>query len=154
MRPEKLETLLDWLQLAHEDLETARILLNHESVHPRKSCFNVQQSVEKYFKAVLVFNDSDFTKTHDLQELARHLPENAPCPLNEKELALLTNYAVEIRYPGALEDLSVDEAEDSLQLGSEVERTTRNYLLDQLGQVEGAEDLRKILKDSNPESEL
>jgi len=63
--------------------------------------FHAQQAVEKYLKALLVRQQIEFPKTHDIEKLLRLLrtvyPELADSLLDAK---WLTPCGVEIRYPG------------------------------------------------------
>ena len=52
MNPQDSEYPEDWIEVAEEDLEMSMILL--ESGHPRGAGYNLQQAVEKFFKAYLI----------------------------------------------------------------------------------------------------
>ena len=73
--------------------------------------FHLQQAVEKALKAYLVWRDCAFRKTHDLLELANLCVEVDP-QLTEplEDLAALTRYAWEFRYPGESPEPSIEEA--------------------------------------------
>ena len=58
-----------WLRYAEEDLTTAETLLRQPHVVPRHVCWFAQQAAEKTLKAVLVFLQIDFPRTHDLDVL-------------------------------------------------------------------------------------
>jgi len=56
-----------WFKYFRENFESAKILLNSKLFNP---CLqNVQQSVEKALKTVLIENDILFKKTHDILEM-------------------------------------------------------------------------------------
>lgn len=60
----------DWLRFAQADLASAARMLEDRGSHePRHACFAAQQSAEKAIKAVLVAEQIDFQKVHDLQQL-------------------------------------------------------------------------------------
>jgi HEPN domain-containing protein len=62
--------------------------------------------VEKYLKARLVEADIFFQKTHDLTYLLGLVRPSEPLwAAYEQEMRVLTDYAVEFRYPGASADL-------------------------------------------------
>jgi len=62
----KDEALL-WVEYAEENYQSARLLLEQRLFNP---CLqNVQQSVEKALKAVVVNNSISFCKTHDVLEI-------------------------------------------------------------------------------------
>ena len=75
-------------------------------------CFHAQQAAEKYLKAYLVWNGIEFPKTHTLEQLVLLAAQKEPELLNLKdEVALLTPYAVETRYPEFEEPLLEDTKE-------------------------------------------
>ncbi|HEX6034744.1 MAG TPA: HEPN domain-containing protein [Anaerolineales bacterium] len=62
----------------------------------------------KYLKARLVEDDVYFKKIHDLTYLLELVKPLEPLwGAYEQELRLLTDYAVEFRYPGASADLKI-----------------------------------------------
>ncbi len=63
-----------WLRYAEEDLTTIETLLRQPHVVPRHVCWFAQQAAEKTLKAVLVFLQIDFPRTHDLDVLRNLVP--------------------------------------------------------------------------------
>jgi HEPN domain-containing protein len=62
-----------WLKYANENLNSAHILLKHDLLNP---CLqNIQQSIEKSLKALLVELSLDFPNTHSINELRMLLSE-------------------------------------------------------------------------------
>jgi HEPN domain-containing protein len=57
---------LDWVEYAEEDWIMAKSALRRSKPLTTPSCFHSQQCVEKYLKAILVSQDIEFPKTHDL----------------------------------------------------------------------------------------
>lgn len=100
-----------WLQIAGEDLKSAEVLLQASPPLLKQALFSCQQTVEKSLKAFLVYNDRPFGKIHDLHALARLCtaidPSLADFVLPARQL---TRYAVEFRYPGELEQPTIEEA--------------------------------------------
>ncbi len=88
-----------WLRYAREDLGTAELILEHGQV-PRSACFHAQQCAEKTLKAVLVYFQTPFTKTHELFTLRRLLPGEFEVGVSDESLVRLSRWAVEARYPG------------------------------------------------------
>ena len=99
-----------WLRFAREDLEAAETLLREEGFVPRHACFLAQQSAEKALKAALTLQEVDFPLRHDLDALRNLLPEDWEIRNRHPDLAELTEWAVEARYPGDWPDATVDEA--------------------------------------------
>jgi len=99
----------EWVEKAEQDWGSL-----HREIRARKNlnydaaCFFAQQCVEKYIKARLVEADIYFKKVHDLSYLLDLVvPVESLWSSYEQELRLLTDYAVEFRYPGASADLEI-----------------------------------------------
>jgi HEPN domain-containing protein len=97
----------EWVEKAENDWGSL-----HREIRARKhpnydaACFFAEQCVEKYIKARLVEADIYFKKVHDLTYLLELVKPVGPMwPPYEEELRILTDYAVEFRYPGATADL-------------------------------------------------
>ena len=65
-----------WLRYAEEDLTTVETLLGQPHIVPRHVCWFAQQAAEKALKAVLVFLQIDFPRTHDLDFLRNLVPDD------------------------------------------------------------------------------
>ena len=89
-----------WLRYSMEDLNVARVLLANSPLVPRHVCWLSQQSAEKALKAALVLEGVAFPFTHDLDALRNRLPESWLVRTTHSDLAELTQWAVETRYPG------------------------------------------------------
>lgn len=104
-----------WLRYAEEDLTTAKTLLRQPHVVPRHACWFAQQAAEKALKAVLVFLQIDFPRTHDLDVLHNLVPDGwqfkEVCP----DLASLTQWTVEARYPGNWTEATGAEANTAVE---------------------------------------
>jgi HEPN domain-containing protein len=95
---------------AREDLEVAKLILDHPTTAYRHICGLSQQAVEKAFKAVLIFIQIDFPRTHDLDVLRHLVPDDWAVKNLLPDLAVLTEWAVESRYPGDWPDASKSDA--------------------------------------------
>lgn len=93
-----------WLGYSREDLEAARRLLADASGPPRHACWLASQSAEKAIKALLIVAGIDFPKTHDLDRLRTLLPDGFAAKADPPDLAELSEWAVESRYPGSWPD--------------------------------------------------
>ena len=91
---------LRWLRFSAEDLEVARLLLTRHPPASRHVCWLSQQAAEKALKAALVLDGIEFPFTHDLDALRNRLPEGWAVRAAHADLAELTQWAVETRYPG------------------------------------------------------
>jgi len=97
---ERLAETRRWLRYAQEDLEAAETLLQQQTVVPRHICWLAQQAAEKAIKAILVFLEIDFPWRHDLDALRNLIPAGWQVRDEHPDLAGLTEWAVEARYPG------------------------------------------------------
>ena len=96
----------EWVDKAEGDLGTAeRELIVRENPNYDAVCFHAQQCAEKCMKALLQERDVVFGKTHDLLTLLDALRPAEPS-LEELRgrLDVLTDYAVDPRYPGGSAD--------------------------------------------------
>jgi HEPN domain-containing protein len=91
----------EWVQKAEGDYIQAT--QNYHSDHPVYDgvCFHCQQCAEKYLKALLQELGLTITHTHDLEALrVQLLPHyQSLCSLH-RGLEFLTDFAVDVRYPG------------------------------------------------------
>lgn len=84
-------------------------------------CFNAQQAAEKAIKAVCLARDLDFPKTHSLVRLMDILESaGVEIPENVSVADILTQYAVQSRYPSIVEDVTKEEYRDALKLAAQV----------------------------------
>jgi HEPN domain-containing protein len=98
-KSDKLSEIKGFVRLAEDDLKSARKLIRLFDRMPENAAFHCQQSVEKFLKAYLVYNDKIFPKTHDLDLLCGICIEiNETFNVWEDICEILTQYAVEIRY--------------------------------------------------------
>ncbi len=89
-----------WVRTAEDDLLTARKMLTLGKHSPYQVvAFHSQLCAEKYLKALLTLHSVVFPGTHDLIELRRLIPRKARFPANPGDVAVLSTYAVEARYP-------------------------------------------------------
>ncbi len=98
-----------WLRFSAEDLDVARRLLNGCPSVPRHVCWLSQQSAEKALKAALVLEGVEFPYSHDLDALRNLLPDGWAVRTEYPDLAELTEWAVEARYPGEWPEATEEE---------------------------------------------
>ena len=101
---------LRWLRFSAEDLDVAGILLMRHPPATRHVCWLSQQAAEKALKAALVLEGIEFPFTHDLDALRNRLPDGWSVSAAHIDLAELTQWAVESRYPGDWPDASESDA--------------------------------------------
>jgi HEPN domain-containing protein len=105
-----------WLNYAETDLRAAQALFDSDEFFPRQICFFAQQCAEKSIKAILVFEEVAFPKSHDLDRLRDLIPDGWKLKVTFPDLAELTIWAVESHYPGSTPDVVESEAQETLQL--------------------------------------
>jgi HEPN domain-containing protein len=112
MNPNELEAL-KWIHFALEDLKSAKLILisSNDWIVPRNVCYLSQQAVEKSLKAIYIFENQRFHKVHDLDSLKNNLPASwNDFGKQITNLAQLTDWAIEGRYPGEYEAATIEEA--------------------------------------------
>ena len=118
---------LEWVEYAEEDLVLAKSALKRRKPLTIGSCFHSQQGAEKYFKAMLISQDAEFPKTHDLLILDALCAEAGILTGFTKEtLGRLSGYAVRTRYPG--NQPTPEEAKEALEIAMTIRKFARTFL--------------------------
>jgi len=121
MRKTKADLVRGWLEKARRDIETAVRELRRAEPFTDIVCFHAQQAAEKYLKAYLTSQESDFPRTHALEDLLLLAAQKEPEFLSFKdEVTLLTPYAVETRYPEFQEPL-LEDAQEAVRIARAVQ---------------------------------
>jgi HEPN domain-containing protein len=131
------ENVVEWLQLADEDLYSAKIL-NEAARKPYEIiCYHCAQAVEKYLKGYLTFQNSIPQKTHDLIFLNNLCIEKDTEFQNIKTACdFLNRFANDIRYPHKYE---ITEADVNFSLDA----------VEKIRNIKPMIDIRKITNDEN-----
>ena len=118
-----------WVSKAELDLAACDVLSEQPSVLGGIVAFHAQQVVEKYMKAALTWRQVDFRKTHDLGILLSLLARTDESLQDELlSVVVLTDYGVEVRYPGDLPEVSAEEAREAVRLARLARDAIRNLL--------------------------
>jgi len=136
--PEMLKELARWVRYSEEDLRVAELLLDHGEV-PRAACFNAQQCAEKSLKASLIFLQIPYPKTHNLDRLRDLLPQGWTVKDDFPDLARLSGWAVEPRYPDDLIEATGEDAAHAVRQAREIFETTVSELERRGYRPEGSE---------------
>ncbi len=84
-------------------------------------CFNAQQAAEKALKAACIYYEIDFPKTHSITLLLDTLETaEVSIPKQIQDADVLTQYAVQTRYPGPVEEITSEEYKEALALAAKV----------------------------------
>ena len=122
-----------WLTYAAENLSSARLLLKSKLYNP---CLqNVQQSVEKNLKALLIEKAAILKKSHSINELVTILSGmDTHVGLTETDCDLLDTIYLPSKYPlgSALPDFTPDEdlCRQCLTIAESVAETIRGLLVE------------------------
>lgn len=111
-----------WLRYAREDLQTAESMAGRDDAYPRHACWLAQQAAGKALKSALILSQVDFPFSHDLDRLRDLLPDGWRVKKECPDLAELTEWAVQARYPGDMpEAVEADARTATEQAGKVVE---------------------------------
>ena len=107
---------IKWMRFAERDLDQT-----NKGIDPYLVCWLSQQAAEKAIKAGLVLESVQFPRSHDLNQLRDLLPSGWSLPNTHSNLAELTDWASDQRYPRTLvPDPTRAEAQKALQTAKEV----------------------------------
>lgn len=105
-----------WFKKAESDLYTVQLLLKDDNCKPDICCFHSQQAAEKYLKAYLVARNIDFPKTHDLKKLVEICATSNLHFITISKIAIrLSDFGITPRYPGFIEDPTIDDAQQAYE---------------------------------------
>ncbi len=110
-----------WLAFAKSNLRLAEKGGRLKGVRYEDLCFNAQQAAEKALKAVCLANDLEFSKTHSIVRLVDILESGGiKIPEAIREADVLTQYAVETRYPSWVEEITKAEYKEAIAIAARV----------------------------------
>jgi HEPN domain-containing protein len=124
------ETALNWIRKAENDLKTGIDEMNTVEPATDTVCFHMQQCVEKYLKAYLIYHGKEYPKSHNLAKLI------SLCAEIEDEFQVLidwgvdelTDYATTLRYGEDFYMPSHEEARSAIELAKRVKDFVRRKL--------------------------
>jgi HEPN domain-containing protein len=123
MPPERFppDDAREWLNRARSSLAQARA--QSPDVYLEDLCFNAQQCAEKALKALSLHRGLRFPYVHDVGQLLNMLRQHGEqVPPLVDAARRLTDYAVEVRYPGLAEAVSSQEYAEAIGLAENVLR--------------------------------
>jgi len=125
----KRKVLAEWLHKADDDLGLAEHLLGEPLLYPNAIAFHCHQAAEKYLKAVLVWRETPFPKTHDIKALLNLIgAADVALAASLQDAVVLTSYGVEIRYPGDRPDATPEDAREAAALAQNVRKAIYDAL--------------------------
>jgi len=119
-----------WFLKADNDLKTGKDELRTDDAATDTVCFHMQQCVEKYLKAYLVFNNREISKTHNLTILLQQCIEidQEFERLHKIDADELSVYAVDTRYPDDFYMPTMAESNDAVTVAEQVRDFVRNKI--------------------------
>jgi HEPN domain-containing protein len=102
-----------WMDRARSSLAISKTRYD-ENVFYEDLCFQAQQAVEKALKALLIFYKVEPEKTHNLVALIKELSKYIGIPEEINETAILSDYAVQTRYPGDYTPIEEEEYNNAI----------------------------------------
>ena len=110
-----------WILKSAADLKAAAHNLRAAPPLLEDVVFHCQQAAEKLLKGYLTWHDQRFRKTHSIEEIGEQCLTIDPSLKSLVDRAVpLTEYAWKFRYPGEVEEPTVEEAEEALAIAREV----------------------------------
>ena len=98
--PEVVAEAQRWMRYSGEELALAKVIASAAGSPSRLVCWHSQQAAEKAIKAALIISEIAFPRTHNLVALRALLPAAIAEKMDISELAELTQWGTESRYPG------------------------------------------------------
>ena len=90
--------------------------------------FHLQQSSEKYLKAFLEYHEIRFARTHDIEYLLKLCAQISP-EFNTLTAAKLTDFAVDLRYPGFMHEPSENELKEALDASLQIQKLVLSLMV-------------------------
>jgi HEPN domain-containing protein len=120
---------LEWLSFAEKNLETAKLLYKHNH-YTDVIAIDIQQSIEKSFKAVFAYYGEKIPRTHSLEILYNYVSsKNVIKDIDKKKLILISDYYVSERYPGPKYFMpDRDEINDSIVFAEIIVNQINDYI--------------------------
>jgi len=110
-----------WIERARSDLALSVAGLEMPDVLLEDACFHTQQCAEKALKALLLHYSVAFPRTHVVELLLDLLKAvNVIVPQDVDEVVVLTQYAVQTRYPGDWNPVTLEEARQAVQIATRI----------------------------------
>lgn len=108
--PEVLADAQRWMRYSREELTLANVIASDANSPARLACWHSQQAAEKALKAIMIISGIAFPRTHNLVALRALLPTALSEKMDIHELAELTQWGTESRYPSDWDEPSAEQA--------------------------------------------
>lgn len=110
------------MRRAESNLARAKLGRQAPEILYEDLCFDAQQAAEKSLKALMLYLGMRAPRTHSIGYLLKLLRDSRriQVPDELREAAILTDYAVETRYPGDWEPVNEDDYRHAVLLAERV----------------------------------
>ncbi len=119
MNKETKQFIKDWIYKANEDLLVINRLTEGSVIATSAICFHCQQMVEKMLKAYLITNGKEIKKTHNIEFLLSECAD-FDNEFDEIDPKNLSDFGVDVRYPGDMYNPDEKEALEYKQLAIDI----------------------------------
>ena len=111
-----------WIRRAESHLARAKLGRQVPEILYGDLCFDAQQATEKSLKALMLYLSIRAPRTHSIGYLLRLIEDSGKVqgPGALKEAAILTDYAVQTRYPGDWEAVGESDYKQAVLLADDV----------------------------------
>ena len=117
----KTDDYKEWLSRAKSNLTLAKDTKKNNYIYYEDLCFDAQQCAEKSFKALCIYNNIPFPKTHDIYYLIDILEKGGiNIPSKIRIAGDLSDYSSETRYPGDYEEVDEKEYKRVIKIAEDV----------------------------------
>jgi HEPN domain-containing protein len=120
---------IEWYELAYRNLETARVLIR-EKHFTDSIALEIQQALEKSFKAIYAYHGISIPRTHALPLLFSFVQQKTGLTKEiTEDLIIISDYYESERYPGPRYFIpDREEVEKYYDFAEEILNTIFNYL--------------------------
>jgi HEPN domain-containing protein len=120
-----------WMLKADEDLIVVDRLTDGQMIATSSICFHCQQAAEKYLKAFLIFHGIEIRKTHNIEFLLSECSDIEPL-FNKIEPKNLSDFGVDVRYPGDMYIPDDLEVRDSITIVRQIRSIVEDSILSEI----------------------
>ncbi len=121
---------LEWMELACKNMETARLLIR-ENHYTDSIAIEIQQAIEKVFKAVYAYLGIKIPRTHALMLLFNFVAEHVKLDINPEDIIVISDYYETDRYPGAKYSIpSRNEVEEYIIIAENIYQKIKSFIVD------------------------
>jgi len=124
-----LEKAREWQKRAKSNIAFAKISTISQEILYEDLCYNAQQAIEKALKALCIAHEIIFPRTYDIAYLMELLDvKGITMPVKLESARILTDYAVETRYPGDYEPVDEMDYLKAVKIAEEIVDWVKNEI--------------------------